>query len=304
MPWLASAICNWYAQLLCFGGRCYISSTWTTLRIRFTEMDGRSDSAAEDSRLCKKSISGDVEFTFFPKLPIELRCKIWAIAFDSKARRVVEIRFESDIGSFSKSDWTPNFWSPSPAPALVNVCQEAREVANKKARKIGQLLFNKIFFDPTLDVLYVPGEDPEDVLRELKRELRPEKVRFFAEDINFRAAHFSGCLYRFENLKEIILVSPEHNPERISYSSKHIFGVVCRVHSSLWAQYAYRTRKMKYLGHPAPTRPHFPKVCKLAIKRCGRFICIKTSFDREDNRSYNDILEENAKQWMDIVVIG
>src|SRR5271156_5126617 len=99
-----------------------------------------------------------LEFTLFPKLPTELRFKVWAMAFLSRVSRVVEIRIreQTDSNSDSESPASPYLWSPSPPPALANSCREARQMVTELARKTGQLLFNRIFFDPAIDILYGP----------------------------------------------------------------------------------------------------------------------------------------------------
>ena len=39
---------------------------------------------------------------------------------------------------------------------LLNVCHEARDMAKQVTMTAGQFLFGRIFFDPTIDTLYVP----------------------------------------------------------------------------------------------------------------------------------------------------
>ncbi|KAH7319164.1 hypothetical protein BKA65DRAFT_96008 [Rhexocercosporidium sp. MPI-PUGE-AT-0058] len=83
-------------------------------------------------------------FALFPKLPAELRIKVWKRA---RERRIVEVRWDSSSG----------FHASSHPPALRSVCKESRDVILPiQSKSERHLLSLDIKFDPTWDVLYFP----------------------------------------------------------------------------------------------------------------------------------------------------
>jgi hypothetical protein len=121
------------------------------------------------SRESRREIIGQKEtmisevfgFPLFSKLPTEIRAMIWTMSFVSKSGRMVEVRNHQvrhlKVDNFDRNG-NPrlHLWSPSPPPDLVNVCHEARDVAKQVAMRAGQFIFQRIFFDPTIDTLYAP----------------------------------------------------------------------------------------------------------------------------------------------------
>ncbi|KAL2072017.1 hypothetical protein VTL71DRAFT_11360 [Oculimacula yallundae] len=62
----------------------------------------------------------------FPRLPKELRIKIWKHYLHPLQPRVLAIHNRTSDGTLPDH---LHFFSPDPVPALLNVCQESREVA-------------------------------------------------------------------------------------------------------------------------------------------------------------------------------
>ncbi|KAK6221141.1 hypothetical protein QIS74_04870 [Colletotrichum tabaci] len=64
----------------------------------------------------------------FPRLPAELRARIWELTVEP---RIVEVRANNDVeGPESVIRWLPRMrylCSPTPAPAQLQTCREARE---------------------------------------------------------------------------------------------------------------------------------------------------------------------------------
>ncbi|KAL5314939.1 hypothetical protein ACEPPN_017589 [Leptodophora sp. 'Broadleaf-Isolate-01'] len=85
-------------------------------------------------------------FTFFPKLPTELRIKIWKEAREGK---IIEVHWASLSGS--------GFSVHAHPLALLSVCNESREVIlpiqSGPEHSLGDL---SIRFDPEWDILYFP----------------------------------------------------------------------------------------------------------------------------------------------------
>ncbi|RYP56638.1 hypothetical protein DL771_011672 [Monosporascus sp. 5C6A] len=102
----------------------------------------------------------------FPRLPAELRLKIWAENLPGS--RIVTIRCSSTSSPTPSSacrshddDAAPRFTSSAPIPANLHACRESRCEAMRQYR----LLFGtcgepgRIFFDPMRDILYFGARD-------------------------------------------------------------------------------------------------------------------------------------------------
>jgi len=63
------------------------------------------------------------EFPQFPRLPQEIRLKIWDLVTDERRAIIIHSRVGDPDGGFR---------SPTPVPAALQVCMESREVALKK----------------------------------------------------------------------------------------------------------------------------------------------------------------------------
>jgi hypothetical protein len=239
----------------------------------------------------------DPEFRLFPKFPPELRLKIWGMAFISRVPRVVEIRMreEKDSDSANETSVSPYLWSPTPSPALVNSCQEAREVARNVARKTGQLLFDRIFFDPAIDTLYGSmidvscAFDYRDFVRELKKHIRLKDVRFLARDLescgscqSSPGVHYDSL--HFRDLDEYILVRRK-NDERVCNNWAMYLGRSRRTLQSLKAQRAWRARRREQQSLPPHDIHPLPSDIKLADLKKGEFTFIDTSEDKRPDQN-------------------
>jgi hypothetical protein len=121
-----------------------------------------TDLAKEKSKhadqISKKSSNHDDEFTLFPKLPLELRRKIWSHALPGA--RVLEIysREPKKIPEIGKDDH--NTIVP-----FLKACSESREVVMHKYRVIEGWVFGLrhltidsiLCFDPKQDTVYLTG---------------------------------------------------------------------------------------------------------------------------------------------------
>jgi 2EXR family len=101
------------------------------------------------------------QFIFFPKLPMELRLKIWTLALPGP--RIIEIYQNFNIGIRFGNEIQAN----NPPPALFHVNREAREVASKKYMKLynnidSQLYFCHPRFDPNEDTIFIPWSVSRD----------------------------------------------------------------------------------------------------------------------------------------------
>ncbi|KAF2430292.1 hypothetical protein EJ08DRAFT_248519 [Tothia fuscella] len=91
----------------------------------------------------------------FMSLDLEIRLMIWELVYLNEPPRVVEVRTRDQIPT-----------SPSPRPVAMNICYEAREEAQRLARRGGHILFDSstprgsvlIILNPEKDTLYLPSE--------------------------------------------------------------------------------------------------------------------------------------------------
>jgi 2EXR family len=234
--------------------------------------------------------SEDLGFPLFPKLPTEIRAMIWTMSFESRWGRIVEVKNYQvqhlELDDFdNKRNPRLHLWSPSPPPDIVNVCHEGRDVAKQVAMKAGQLLFQRIFFDPTIDTLYVPmkaqhspaaqtEEGPNSakchkaILVQLGTAIRLEDVRFYARDLESNTYGLRSDLNLLTQLKKITFVVPDCHA-RLVENCREYFKCVRRMVSSLAAQEAYRSRKAGVV------KRKYPEVCPLTMRQGGKFTPIE-----------------------------
>ena len=75
-------------------------------------------------------------FTPFPKLPIELRFKIWEY-FNQSEPRYVEVKILPP--AINDLTWSvPKFQSLTPTPVILHVCHEGRQVGLKRYEKVSR----------------------------------------------------------------------------------------------------------------------------------------------------------------------
>jgi hypothetical protein len=121
------------------------------------------------------------EFTPFPKLPIELRLRIWK--FTLPGPRILEVAY-CEAGS--DSDMPEKFGVATRPPVALRVCRESR----REASRFYTLSFgsenwaSKIYFDFSIDTLYLNcltiGQDGVDIERFLREAEGIENVRTIA----------------------------------------------------------------------------------------------------------------------------
>jgi 2EXR family len=147
--------------------------------------------------------SGDTmkNFTRFPKLPIELRLKIWR---STKEPRIIEVRFHFDCRKKKHSFFAPQ-------PVVLQVCHESRHEGLKSYKKAftNKWAYNDVYFDFTTDILFInyslsqsqmnfflERQKTED-LTKVQRLAIPCKD-FFIEE---------GFMSKLQGLKELIAMS-------------------------------------------------------------------------------------------------
>jgi hypothetical protein len=108
-----------------------------------------------------ESNSQATSFTLFPRLPLELRLKIWQTMLPGP--RTVNIQYKMKYDEFdgkkvsSFTGWT----SFDPVPVALHVCQESREESLKRYQTSFGSYFHasKIYFDFSKDILRFGADD-------------------------------------------------------------------------------------------------------------------------------------------------
>jgi len=104
-------------------------------------------------------------------LPKELRLQIWTLTYFAEPPRLVALRTKPHDSTHDETSFCPRY-SPSPAPLIVNICQESRAEAYYQAGKAGHLVRHHVgaaneaarcaeayFFRFDTDILYLPLDD-------------------------------------------------------------------------------------------------------------------------------------------------
>jgi hypothetical protein len=111
-------------------------------------------------------------FHAFPLLPTEIRLQIWSLAYFSEPPRLVALRTKPHDENHSEENTFCPRYSPSPAPAVVNICHEARAEARRQARTAGHIVrlhvrcqgslrtecIEEFYFRFEIDISYLPPD--------------------------------------------------------------------------------------------------------------------------------------------------
>jgi len=98
-------------------------------------------------------------FTLFPKLPIELRLRIWR-TFDNSTPRDVQVTITTPSET-SLIEKTPTFKSLRPIPLILHICKESRTEGLKVYKKVFKVKDKmgvereEIYFNPEREMLFV-----------------------------------------------------------------------------------------------------------------------------------------------------
>jgi hypothetical protein len=105
------------------------------------------------------------EFTLFPKLPKELRIKVWELA--AREPRIVEVCQLQDAKYITHSTQEDNyettnsapFYSPTAIPVILHINKESRIIAleNYLLSFPNGAEPAQIYYNPTVDILYFPA---------------------------------------------------------------------------------------------------------------------------------------------------
>jgi len=105
-----------------------------------------------------ESICQATTFTLFPKLPPEIRLKIWR--YITPGPRIVEIQYATEPKRLVESipgtlrPVGPGWISKDPQPIVLHICQESRMEALKRYQLALGTYENLIYVDFSVDILY------------------------------------------------------------------------------------------------------------------------------------------------------
>jgi hypothetical protein len=164
------------------------------------------------------------EFTLFPKLPVELRLKIWRAALPGP--RIIEAYYdyeESVNGDISDGVIRTN----QPPPVLLSVCHESREETLRKyitickPENFREVEHCHLLMGPSKDTLFIPYANSnlsEHYLQatlvwgDFYSEEALDKIRYFAIDTDVWDQYAHGhaeCISKFRKLVELTLIDHE-----------------------------------------------------------------------------------------------
>jgi hypothetical protein len=142
-----------------------------------------------------------LKFELFPKLPPELRFKIWNLVPEP---RIVRVLFRYDRRK-NHYKFDANF------PPILHVNQEARTEGLRRYTRAFETKWalNGVFFDFEADILYLSPSSSESQKNLFVRKVRPAE---FAKVQNFAAAGYDVNYGRaFPGMKKLIFVCFLHN---------------------------------------------------------------------------------------------
>lgn len=213
------------------------------------------------------------------QLDFDIRILVWRFAYDQQEPRLVEVRTAvHDHYTDDHSLWCPRY-SPSPPPTIVNVCHEAREEAQRCAGRAGHFILAGgrttgagIYFNPTIDTLYVPNEKdywirdwgPEGILTQGQHEDLSYTLQSLAISLEpiTRASSGNSLLQDiegFQSLKDLYLVVKEPTTE--------ILDLVRKLDGYIRWNLVVKWERQP--GGPAATVRTVPNGCQLAVRGGG-----------------------------------
>jgi len=205
--------------------------------VRFREMYSRRRIIPPGS--CPKQLS---TLSRFSTLPFELRIKIWQASLPGT--RVVETRFVN---------MPCHFPVPSLPTPLLQVSQEAREVALRRYRPLYRLssTLPLIYIDPNIDILFINehvqqldsvlSEIDVDVLQCLCHIALESMMLFVFPNI---ASKFFPCLLRLGSLERVTIVVPPTDPTE--EGSRAVLFELLKVPMKQWPDLVQRQDKHLY----------------------------------------------------------
>jgi hypothetical protein len=184
-------------------------------------------------------------------LPKEVRLAIWSLVYFSQSPRLVALRTKPHDENHDEQTFCPRY-SPTPAPTVVNICQEARAEAHYQALKAGHIvrlncepLFvasDEFYFRFETDILYLPLEDEHvqhfddspDVgfLCHFRTGCDASLLQNIAVTQVVSSGYYDGslsnCLRDFPNISRMIMVNPRKTWE-IEPQKELFVRAACRI---------------------------------------------------------------------------
>lgn len=102
-------------------------------------------------------------FELFPRLPTEIRLKVWQFATNGCDARIVQVKIKNLVTKYSEHGRGVVFSSATPIPGVLHACSESREVALCRYRLSMSSFASgpRIFLDYSSDTIYFgEGKSP------------------------------------------------------------------------------------------------------------------------------------------------
>jgi hypothetical protein len=179
------------------------------------------------------------EFTLFPKLPKELRIKVWQLA--ACEPRIIEICQPQDAKYITHgtedNEWATSnsapFYSPTALPVILRINQESRVIAleNYLLSFPNSSHPAQIYYNPAVDILYFPAwcfqYDIGHFETETPASIKDTIRRIAIDNLVWYSGWEDGTINnqiqidQFKNLEEFLLVTRE--PDEMGCGCCHEF---------------------------------------------------------------------------------
>jgi len=185
------------------------------------------------------------QFTIFPELPLELRCKIWNFALP--APRVLQIR-TIVVQATGIESWKVCCEDKDKVPACLLVCHEARVEVLRKYSRVKALHRGRqaVYCDFERDFIYFAFRDFLNSMEQTLKEIDPEQrmknmvIGELLIDDPSQWPDTAKSIYKLKSLQNLIVDSPEVRNSSVTIQSCQLsqkIRVADRMMVPLWAHY-------------------------------------------------------------------
>jgi hypothetical protein len=163
-------------------------------------------------------------FTLFPKLPPELRIKIWGFVLEP---RVVAIKGQVAIQGRDIDKWTYFSERCGKAPSLLQVNAEARSIAMIRYRlSFSNVVGGPTYFDFEKDTLHLRGFLPEWLSSPWNEDFTKVQNLAIWFNVYSRVENLESRLEHFKNLKNVTVYNDTYIGVPVGSTSETIDAVL------------------------------------------------------------------------------
>jgi hypothetical protein len=153
------------------------------------------------------------QFTLFPKLPNELRMRIWKEACFEP--RIVEVDISAYPAEGPASTANRNYTTRTPTPAVLHVCSEARQIGLEHYNRIFRRPFYFNIKDPKEHIIYANFEQDTILLSLGQQQIGSQNFSLLRLGMIEQNALYPGTLCRIKRIA--IPIPPNPDPDAYRY---------------------------------------------------------------------------------------